>query len=379
MSAGIETSSQLELLPGEILELITDKLAYYECFNLSLCSLTLCNLMLNSEPFWKRRVLIDMDCCYFSSLVDFKSYYKEDINQIMRMFSYFEHLEGSYTSSYDIPISINYLNLAIKCRVSNVIDRILRVIMVIANSLSVSYSAFMPILRTFYITLDGLDDKFWREVEMDNGFCYKFIADCVRDQCLNTLKKFCARPRCKKMITGLNIIKGLVYNYYPYDETLADNSRNEACVVILNLGLKLIEEKIDDMDHDFIGSKGIEIMAKLIYICRRQARRSICVKMSDQLTDRLVTRICKMDYLVAKAIWRRVLIISNADYEIIMWCLYHSGIEIDLDMLIMFSAKFPPADFLDSYKQIINMYIKSHPGCISPENHKKIMAYVHYG
>lgn len=383
------TLSQLELLPGEIFEHITDKLTYYQYFSLGVCNSTLLASTLGSDSFWRHRLWIDfwlidpiergrnISACkevYIDKLTHLRS-----IVESARSFENGEQTNIIHPPSHpnEILSKSHYerlfddFRLCVKCQIPNSVEKLFHYIEYVINNLSTDNFLLGLYSNKAFINSMLKIPEIWtnKHIKMNNNFCYNLITNCVRYDCMEVLNKHILRPKTNKIVTGLTILNALLPLHRNQD--LDPNLRDEA----INLGLSLVRTVIDleDRVRNFVYEYGIRKIAATIVMFREMYDGDVTDReISNKVVTELLAIISSMDYVIAREIYRKLIIIINRFPSALSWFLLNLP-EVDLDDLFVFKATFPTKPHINRYKKVIRIYCLQYPNCISKHNYDRIM------
>lgn len=374
----MENLSGFEALPTEILNLIIDKLAYYQFYNLGIVNKFFYNLTLASESFWTHRLLIDLNQNDFTNPQNRKESYRYRLGYLKESLDILSRIKQTSLSINFLQKYIDELRQILQCHVPHGLSKILIFIEDVLDSYINVRPLDQSVLKSstdlfidFLVQMDGV----WSNSNICDisdtpvpisKFYKTFIWTCIKHSRFDDMKTIINKFEVShRPMMGVYLLEA-----YPI--------RNDASVLqsVFRFGLDLIGTKVDNML--ILVEKGyFKLLAQVIVIYKVGANvsfdQNVHKNLKDMIVDELLTIIAKMDYVFAMAIYRKIVLFCDLFPLALDWFLNCPLIPVlDLDSIIMYLADLPFQHDRLAYKKVLQDYIRRHPECISEKGYQQI-------
>lgn len=429
----MESKIHFELLPQEVIIFITDKLTYYQCFNLSLCSKFWYNLILNSEPFWQHRLVAEINqdpedliteiqsgqdklitrlegdqdkliteaqsdqCKLITTIEEDQSMnrsnkitYSKIIQQLrvkrnkLSSLSFREGMakligSGEMTIESQFSQFIWTCNQIVECRV----PKGPRAIMGFVEFIMMKNMQSGSQLKSFIDAILQID-FIWNIKAKGKDFVGPLIYFSILYEnhlVIDRLER--GRSDMEKHRFGLLMLRAIVLRSSLYQSPRVDKFIDRALV--------LVKHKIDQ--ERFIKHGCSKQLAETMALCIRGSiggMRGRSVRYKNRRNDdirriskdnnriKILTTLVEvsttLDNVIRRTVYRDLLIDCNQNVNRIEFILTDPMFPpLDLDDITVFARLYPHERDLDIYKNVINSYVSRNPNCISEKGYHKFM------
>lgn len=369
-------ASFFECLPSEIFELITDKLTYYQCHSLGLCSVTLLNLTFNDELFWRHRLIKEFDrnpATPNSTTISYKKKYKLKLTFLRSKRNFLKDMCDKATAKTQQLITYTPKSLKMFSKHCNqlitfaipqgdiFITQFIKYVICGTIGINVNMKEFIDAILRIDFIWDIKNEgciKLNREV---NSILVDHGVEFGNDNDFRLIDKLeIVENDTEKYILGRMLLGGILSsNFAQVSETLVDRA------------LKLVKSPIKQ--NIFYNRRETINLARTMDLLFSVFRTDNSNPLHVKILNTLLEILNKLDKVIIRAICRRLLIRCSSYVRRLEILLNHPGFpQFDLDDMAFQLGIHSRLN--NRYKACINDYVARFPNCVSQKGYDKLMA-----